>query len=552
MLYTKNRLFAKYGHECEITYTVNELPMFIPGTDFKTKFARKIVRMRMASEINRRGNYYLRSQAAIADEHYKHLKYLYMIHPFSDFRTLWEIFMMVVFLLQFVTIPINILSYILEDVDGFEATGSFIAIKVSLDILCLIDCGMNFITGYYDMTRKEVVLEPKKVARQYLLTYFLFDVISSIPAHFDDIFPITDQFSFLRVLFYASCLKSVRYSTFRMYCKHFGETFNWSYLTSKIFTSIVSFLLYFHIVCCLFLYMYGKHFFMDTQMIYSYSRTEKKVISTGYFHTLYITTLVICTAGYGTEIEFNTIKAFVIAMWVISKFFYIMALAVIICLVISKTSATHKYLEIVHQLKEYMRYKQLPEYMQRRLIQYYEFKYQKSFFNEEEILRTISGALRQDISLHNCRKLVENVEFFKSLPSSFLVHIATCLKVEVFLTNDVIVRANTTGDSMYFISSGTVAVYTKCGKEVCHLEDGAYFGEVAMVMANSMRIASVIAVEICELFRLDRSDFNKAVYPYPDLMNKVRSIACDRLEMSSIVDEHYRVINMHSSVYEML
>lgn len=68
--------------------------------------------------------------------------------------------------------------------------------------------------------------------------------------------------------------------------------------------------------------------------------------------------------------------------------------------------------------------------------------------------------------MHGCRKLVENVAFFKNLPINLLVRIVLCLKLEIFLVNDVIVRANTPGDSMYFISSGTVAIYTKSGKEV--------------------------------------------------------------------------------------
>lgn len=40
------------------------------------------------------------------------------------------------------------------------------------------------------------------------------------------------------------------------------------------------------------------------------------------------------------------------------------------------------------------------------------------------------------------------------------------MKPEIYLTNDVVVRAGVAGDSMYFISSGSVAVYTINGKEV--------------------------------------------------------------------------------------
>lgn len=70
-------------------------------------------------------------------------------------------------------------------------------------------------------------------------------------------------------------------------------------------------------------------------------------------------------------------------------------------IVMAKTASSHKYVEMVRQLKEYMRHKQLPEYMQKRLLNYYEFRFQKSYFRENEILNTISGQLRQ-VSISSC------------------------------------------------------------------------------------------------------------------------------------------------------
>lgn len=73
--------------------------------------------------------------------------------------------------------------------------------------------------------------------------------------------------------------------------------------------------------------------------------------------------------------------------------------------------------------------------------------------------------------------------------------------------------------------------------KIVHLEDGAHFGEVALVTNNAMRIASVIAVETCELYRLDRKDFIKAIFPYPDLYEKVKRIAGDRSEVTNLLDD---------------
>lgn len=60
-----------------------------------------------------------------------------------------------------------------------------------------------------------------------------------------------------------------------------------------------------------------------------------------------------------------------------------------------KTSAAHKYVEMERQLKDYMRHKQLPMHMRSRILIYYEFRFQKSYFRENEILDTISEQLRQ-------------------------------------------------------------------------------------------------------------------------------------------------------------
>lgn len=67
-------------------------------------------------------------------------------------------------------------------------------------------------------------------------------------------------------------------------------------------------------------------------------------------------------------------------------------------------------------------------------------------------------------------------------------------------------------------------------------------------MKNNLRIASVIAVEMCELYRLDRSDFAHSIYPYPDLLHNVEHIATERMEKTEIYDEHHRTVDKFNVV----
>lgn len=198
-------------------------------------------------------------------------------------------------------------------------------------------------------------------------------------------------------------------------------------------------------------------------------------------------------------------------------------------------SSKLKYQAAHAHLWQYMSHKQLPRKTQGRIVQYYEFKFQRRFFREPEILSILSLHMRQEIRMHSCRKLVENVSIFNNLPTSMLARIVGLLKSEIYLTNDLIVKANQTGDCMYFIQCGTVAVYTPNGKEVCHLEDGAHFGEIALVMPDAKRVASVVAVETCKLYKLERADFARTIHPYPMLWERVKKIAIERHEKTTII-----------------
>lgn len=66
-----------------------------------------------------------------------------------------------------------------------------------------------------------------------------------------------------------------------------------------------------------------------------------------------------------------------------------------------------KYDHIINQLNEYMVTKQLPLYLQKKLRNFYELRYRKSFFNEKRILESLSGkfALNNNFSSHPLQKL---------------------------------------------------------------------------------------------------------------------------------------------------
>lgn len=58
---------------------------------------------------------------------------------------------------------------------------SYVFHSFSAEVVCLIDILMNFVTGYYDETKGEIVLSQRRIAWHYVKFYFWIDLLSSIP-----------------------------------------------------------------------------------------------------------------------------------------------------------------------------------------------------------------------------------------------------------------------------------------------------------------------------------------------------------------------------------
>lgn len=120
--------------------------------------------------------------------------------------------------------------------------------------------------------------------------------------------------------------------------------------------------------------------------------------------------------------------------------------------------------------------------------------------------------LRREIIINTGQLFAERIELFRNIPKSLVSEIASSCKKEQFLPQDVvhtiyhfkrfpvaefiteifqIVKAGSFGDCMFFLGSGTICVTTTNGKELCHLEDGDHFGEVALILKNRKVINSV-------------------------------------------------------------
>lgn len=71
------------------------------------------------------------------------------------------------------------------------------------------------------------------------------------------------------------------------------------------------------------------------------------------------------------------------------------------------------------------------------------------------------------------------------------------------------------------------------------MEDGDYFGEICLLFSNLKRTANVIAVEISEVYRLDRKQFKKSFESNKDLLKKLQFDAKKRYRQTTDIERTF-------------
>lgn len=95
------------------------------------------------------------------------------------------------------------------------------------------------------------------------------------------------------------------------------------------------------------------------------------------------------------------------------------------------------------------------------------------------------------------------------------------------MPGDYIFKKGEQGSEMYFINHGKVEVLDEEDDILAILEEGDFFGEVAL-LSDQPRNAGVQALEFCALYSLDRRALELAMKEFPDFAKEIKATAEER------------------------
>ncbi|XP_060551045.1 potassium/sodium hyperpolarization-activated cyclic nucleotide-gated channel 2 [Pantherophis guttatus] len=460
----------------------------------------------------------------------------WIIHPYSDFRFYWDFTMLLFMVGNLIIIPVGI-TFFKE-----ETTAPWIVFNVVSDTFFLMDLVMNFRTGIVIEDNTEIILDPERIKKKYLKTWFVVDFVSSIPV--DYIFLIVEKgmdsemyktaraLRIVRFTKILSLLRLLRLSRLIRYIHQWEEIFHMTYDLASAVMRIINLIGMMLLLChwdgCLqFLVPMLQDFPIDCWV--SINGMVNDSWSELYSFALFKSMSHMLCIGYGRQApESMTDIWLTMLSMIVGATCYAMFIGHATALIQSLDSSRRQYQEKYKQVEQYMSFHKLPADFRQKIHDYYEHRYQGKMFDEDSILEELNEPLREEIVNFNCRKLVASMPLFANADPNFVTAMLTKLRFEVFQPGDYIIREGTIGKKMYFIQHGVVSVLTKGNKEM-KLSDGSYFGEICL-LTRGRRTASVRADTYCRLYSLSVDNFNEVLEEYPMMRRAFETVALDRLD----------------------
>ncbi|KAH0625806.1 hypothetical protein JD844_034086 [Phrynosoma platyrhinos] len=423
-----------------------------------------------------------------------------------------------------------------------ETTAPWIVFNVVSDTFFLTDLVMNFRTGIVIEDNTEIVLDPERIKKKYLKTWFVVDFVSSIPVDYiflivekgmdSEVYKTARALRIVRFTKILSLLRLLRLSRLIRYIHQWEEIFHMTYDLASAVMRIINLIGMMLLLChwdgCLqFLVPMLQDFPSDCWV--SLNNMVNDSWSELYSFALFKSMSHMLCIGYGRQApESMTDIWLTMLSMIVGATCYAMFIGHATALIQSLDSSRRQYQEKYKQVEQYMSFHKLPTDFRQRIHDYYEHRYQGKMFDEDSILEELNEPLREEIVNFNCRKLVASMPLFANADPNFVTAMLTKLKFEVFQPGDYIIREGTIGKKMYFIQHGVVSVLTKGNKEM-KLSDGSYFGEICL-LTRGRRTASVRADTYCRLYSLSVDNFNEVLEEYPMMRRAFETVAIDRLD----------------------
>lgn len=237
---------------------------------------------------------------------------------------------------------------------------------------------------------------------------------------------------------------------------------------------------------------------------------------TRYVRALYWCITTLATVGYGDIVPNNnpqTVYSMLVILCGVAGYSWV--IGNVANLLANLDRARQHHSETVERLAAFLRYRNVPVELQRRLREYFAYLWEHRLgYDEASAMAELPQGLREEVAAHLRRDLIERTPLFRTAGQELVRELALQLRPAVFTPGEYIFRAGEPGANMYFIGRGAVEIVAPGGAVLATLRDGDFFGEMALLFSQR-RTASARAADYSDVYALDKDTFERVIARYP-------------------------------------
>ncbi|KAH6803149.1 K+ transporter 1 [Perilla frutescens var. frutescens] len=372
-----------------------------------------------------------------------------------------------------------------------------------------IDIVLTFFVAYLDRSTYLLVDDRKRIAKRYVFSWFLFDVISTIPSELarkilPNPFRNYGLFNMLRLW----RLRRVG-SLFARLEK--DKNFNYFWVRCAKLVCVTLFAV--HCAGC-FYYLLAAHY-PDPKKTWigaAIDDFKDKSIWLRYVTSIYWSITTLTTVGYGDLHAENTRE-------MIFDIFYMLfnlgltayLIGNMTNLVVHGTSKTRQFRDTIQAASSFAQRNQLPARLQDQMLSHLclKFRTDSEGLQQQETLDSLPKAIRSSISHFLFYSLVDKVYLFRGVSNDLLFQLVSEMKAEYFPPKEDVILQNEAPTDFYILVTGAVDfLVLKNGVEqvVGDAKNGDLCGEIG-VLCYRPQLFTVRTKRLSQLLRLNRTTF---------------------------------------------
>ncbi|KFB48067.1 hypothetical protein ZHAS_00016037 [Anopheles sinensis] len=551
------------------------LPPILPGTSLWARFFRYLRTLLLVSPTHPGTRTYYRSRTKVSAENERLVRDLppFVVHPFSRFRQCWEA---VIYCVLTLHLQLLAFSFAFAPHLARGMLGGLQLIDVGFCMVLGIEFALKLVTGYV-AEDGVVVLDPRRIVRYRLRWWNVANRLLLIVPYVVLLDELVRAFyqdaalMYLALVVYLYVLCIWRFRTVGWYFRSIAQgMFGISGRQLGFIEPILDSLYVLHWTTCL-VYIVplltvsvlgGSHseanFLVDILWTHDHQRDtihypithrariepddfkhflqehldgnhaeffatkledlERNVtVPYRYLRALMITLKISLQGGHSLSVGNHFLHEWMQSLLLLGGWIWSTYVLLLLIRTLQTADASDTgYDETLNEIDAFCHTQRLSAVTNRKMARHVACRFRSRFFDERPILTHATDNVRRRLltEFGVFRAFLARADVFRDFPPYLLEDISGRLRFELVLEEDTIVKAGSGASSMYFLASGTTAVYAPDGTELGHLIDGANFGAIALFRAGALRAVTVVALEVCELYKLDRSEFLQVMKPH--------------------------------------